>query len=214
LIHCAESIAKYVQHQFYSTILWEMVEHTSRWNMGQLAENMNHHQRSYDPPSPVPDGIDQGAVSDSDESFSFERTIRERQSALADPYETLDSENKATMSSCLPLPEPHPGARVQENDPYFAQGMRDGTYTVYVNMVEKTGDNSKVKSVMTTYSSQATLDVDPVPGEVIGVSNIQGGSAASSTGSNSLRSHWSGDSNDSCLNSDWPCSLQLPNSDR
>jgi hypothetical protein len=62
LLECAESNAKYVQHQFYSTSLWEMVEHTLRWNKGQLSDNMHLHRRMHGPPPPspqLPDNIDQ-----------------------------------------------------------------------------------------------------------------------------------------------------------
>jgi hypothetical protein len=189
LLECAESNAKYTQHQFYSTILWEMVEHTSKWNKGQLADNMRLHKRMHGPPpsSPqLPAYFDPGEVSDSDDSFSFERTLRERESYMMQHDESSDSEHEPRMSSGLPLPRPHPGASVRDDDPYFARGMRNGVYTGHANMVEKTGDSSKVKSVSATSGNQTTFDLDPLTGEVIGVARSQGGSNANASRSSQV----------------------------
>jgi hypothetical protein len=191
LLECAESNAKYVQHQFYSTILWEMIEHTSRWNKGQLSDNMRLHKRMHGPPPPspqLPENIDQDEVSDSDsdDSFSFEHTIRERENYLLRPYESSDSEQEPTMSSGVPLPQPHPGASVRDDDPYFARGMQNGVYTAHAHMVERTGEDSKVKSVTMTSANQTTFDLDPLTGEVIGVTRSHGGSTANASRSSQV----------------------------
>jgi hypothetical protein len=68
-------------------------EHSKPWHQN-LFDAIDWIEQLHGPPPSfpqLPDHIDQDKVSDSDDSFSFERTIREREATLPDPCAAIDA---------------------------------------------------------------------------------------------------------------------------